>query len=135
MDNKKGPVKSQNKVVKDKLKLNKDGYQRLIEEVMDDTPSYNAFEKKVFSKILVYKGFMTLIVLCLISSFYYIEETKEFKDNKLETFLKFNLEGNLYYPTSNFYKRENPDISVIITTFNGEVYLEAVYVLFRINIF
>jgi hypothetical protein len=125
MNNKKYPVKSKKKE-KGNLTRNKDGYQRLIEELMDDVPSNNSFEKKIFSKILVYKGFMTLIVICLIFSFNYIENTREFKDNKLETFLKFNLEGKLYYLTSNFYKREKPDISVIITTFNGEVYLEPV---------
>ena len=125
MNNKQYPVKSKKKE-KGNLTRNKDGYQRLIEELMDDVPSNNSFEKKIFSKILVYKGFMTLIVICLIFSFNYIENTREFKDNKLETFLKFNLEGKLYYLTSNFYKREKPDISVIITTFNGEVYLEPV---------
>jgi len=43
---------------------------------------------------------------------------------KIEKFLKFNLAGNLSHSTSKFYYRENPQISIVISTFNGEVYLK-----------
>ena len=43
---------------------------------------------------------------------------------KIEKFIKFNLAGNLTHSTSEFYYRENPKISIVISTFNGEVYLK-----------
>jgi len=51
--------------------------------------------------------------------------------NKLESFYKeiakyiqYNLENNLNHTSSEFYKRENPIISIVISTFNGEIYLK-----------
>jgi glycosyltransferase involved in cell wall biosynthesis len=43
---------------------------------------------------------------------------------EIEKYIKFNLEGNLNHSPSEFYKRENPEISIVISTFNGEIYLK-----------
>ena len=45
---------------------------------------------------------------------------------KIEKFLRFNLAGNLSHSTSEFYYRENPKISIIISLYNGEVYLKPI---------
>ena len=42
----------------------------------------------------------------------------------IEKFLKYNLDGNLSHSTSDFYHRKNPQISIVISTFNGEIYLK-----------
>ena len=44
----------------------------------------------------------------------------------MEKFLRYNLACNLTHSPTKFYKRENPEISIVISTFNGEVYLKPV---------
>lgn len=44
---------------------------------------------------------------------------------EIEKYIKFNLEGNLIHSTTEFYKRDIPEISIIISTYNGEVYLKS----------
>ena len=44
----------------------------------------------------------------------------------MEKYLKKNLACNLTHSPSKFYKRENPEISIVISTFNGEVYLKPI---------
>ena len=39
-------------------------------------------------------------------------------------YIKFNLEGNLNHSPLEFYNRKNPQISIVISTFNGEVFLK-----------
>ena len=48
----------------------------------------------------------------------------EEKYKEIEKYIKFNLEGNLVNSPNNFIKNENPEISIIISTFNGEIYLK-----------
>jgi glycosyltransferase involved in cell wall biosynthesis len=43
---------------------------------------------------------------------------------KIKNFAKDNLEGKLYNSISLFKKSENPLISIVISTFNGEIYLK-----------
>ena len=47
---------------------------------------------------------------------------EDFKE--IEEFIKFNLDCNLSNSPSEFYNRKNPNISIVISTFNGEVYLK-----------
>lgn len=42
----------------------------------------------------------------------------------IEKFIKINLSCNIDYYKSNFWKRDNPKISIVISSFNGEVYLK-----------
>ena len=69
------------------------------------------------------------IVLVLFSSFYLLyltlnkleDSTDRYKE--IEKYIKFNLAGYLNYSPLNFYKRNYPEISIILSTFNGEIYL------------
>ena len=76
--------------------------------------------------MIIYKNIITITLLIILFLFYYIQETVEFKYKKIENYIKYNLAGNLTYVKSNFYKRENPNISIVISTFNGEHYLKPV---------
>ena len=58
--------------------------------------------------------------------FYFIKHKLQLNLKAIEKYIEFNLAGNLYHSSSEFYKRENPEISVVISTFNGEVYLKPV---------
>ena len=49
------------------------------------------------------------------------DSTDRYKE--IEKYIKFNLAGNLNHSPLNFYKRNCPEISIIISTFNGEIYL------------
>ena len=72
-------------------------------------------------------GFKDFIILFFLSQ----NVLLYFKQNKLqpnlieiEKYITFNLAGKLNYSPSIFYKRENPKISIVISTFNGEVFLK-----------
>lgn len=49
---------------------------------------------------------------------------KEVNYKEIEKYIKFNFEGNLNHSPLKFYNRKNPEISIVISTFNGEVYLK-----------
>ena len=42
---------------------------------------------------------------------------------EIEKYIKYNLEGKLAHSTTELYNRKDPKISIIISTFNGEIYL------------
>ena len=60
-----------------------------------------------------------LISLSLLKLVYSMPPKLEASYKKIEKFIKFNLAGNLIHSTSEFYYRENPKISIVISTFNG----------------
>ena len=75
--------------------------------------------------IILFKHKYCVLLFFLLSLFDILAK------NKLESFYKeitkyiqFNLEFKLNHTTSEFYKRENPIISIVISTFNGEIYLK-----------
>jgi len=70
--------------------------------------------KNKYLNILIFMYLLTLIDLI----------TNKFNYKDIEKYIKFNLEGNLYYSPIQFYKRKNPKISIIISTFNSELYLK-----------
>ena len=76
-----------------------------------------------FLKLFGHKK-IVFIFLCLLYSTYYFPNSLEPNNNEIEKFIKFNLAGNLINSKSLFFKRENPKISIVISTFNGEVYLK-----------
>ena len=76
-------------------------------------------------KIFKYKNFILMTLILLLSLFYYIPMTELYSDyEKIKNFAKDNLEGKLYNSISLFKKSENPLISIVISTFNGEIYLK-----------
>ena len=86
--------------------------------------SFPFIVRKSISKLFKYKNFIKLIILVLLLSFYSIPTKLETSYKKIENYIKFNLAGHLSHPPSEFYKRENPEISIVVSTFNGEVYLK-----------
>lgn len=74
--------------------------------------------------LLNYKYFILLIVFCLLILFYFLKNNIEYIYKEIEKYIKFNLAGNLYHSTLEFYNREKPEISIVISTFNGEIYLK-----------
>ena len=73
-----------------------------------------------------FKNLVLFILMSLLTSIYLITNKLEYIYKEIEKYIKFNLAGNLYHSLSKFHKRENPEISVVISTFNGEVYLKPV---------
>ena len=74
--------------------------------------------------LITYKYFILFLLLFLFILFYFKKDKFESIYEKMEKYIKFNLGGNLNHSPSEFYKRENPEISIVISTFNGEVYLK-----------
>ena len=79
--------------------------------------------KKKYNKLYKYL-IIILNSFCIFYSSYYLKNTLDPSYNEIEQYIKCNLEGNLINSKFRFYKRRNPKISVIISTFNGEVYLK-----------
>lgn len=97
--------------------------QQLINKFI--TNLFLSFLRKEFiSKLFKYQYLILLILLSALYSVYSMPNKLEANYKKIEKFLKFNLAGNLSHSTSEFYNRENPEISIVISTFNGEVYLK-----------
>ena len=95
--------------------------------------------------IKLHKICLTLIILIIISLIFLIifYQTKisqliklfsldpfpipiEIRFKEIEKYIRLNLEGNLTHYKFLFYKRNNPKISIVISTFNGEIYLKPV---------
>ena len=70
--------------------------------------------------------------MVLLSSFYllYLIFNKlgasEHRYKEIEKYIKFNLAGNLNHSPLKFYNRNYPEISIIISTFNSEIYLRSI---------
>ena len=99
------------------------------ENLMDESKTDSSviyFNKWEFIlKIYKYKNFILMTLILLLSLFYYIPMTELYSDyEKIKNFVKDNLEGKLYNSISLFKKSENPLISIVISTFNGEIYLK-----------
>ena len=99
------------------------------ENLMDESKTDSSviyFNKWEFIlKIYKYKNFILMTLILLLSLFYYIPMTELYSDyEKIKNFAKDNLEGKLYNSISLFKKSENPLISIVISTFNGEIYLK-----------
>ena len=78
--------------------------------------------------IILYKHKYYVLLLFLLSLFIELAKNKlEYIYKEITKYIQFNLECNLNHTTSEFYKRENPIIiSIVISTFNGEIYLKPV---------
>ena len=111
---------------KENLLINKNRYKILNDKFSSESQLSNYKEKNIFFKLITDKKITTIFLLILLSLFYYIQDTVDFKYKNIENYIKYNLAGNLTYEKSNFYKRENPNISIVIATFNGEHYLKPV---------
>ena len=74
---------------------------------------------KLFKYIII-----VFISLCLYYATYYLPNTSEPSYNEIEKYIKLNLAGSLINYKLLFFKRQNPIISIVISTFNGEVYLK-----------
>ena len=57
-------------------------------------------------------------------SLYYSPNTSEPSYGEIEKYIKMNLAGELLNSKFLFFKRDNPKISIVISTFNGEIYLK-----------
>ena len=84
----------------------------------------------IFRKINYFKIFKYKIALVLLNSFHlfylisYKLEDGLVNYEEIEKYIKFNLAGNLKHSPLKFYNRKNPIISIIISTFNGQIYLK-----------
>jgi len=75
--------------------------------------------------LLKNKYCITFILLLILLNIYHSVKNKlESIYRGIEKFIKFNLEGYLNHSSTEFYKRENPQISIVISTYNGEIYLK-----------
>jgi len=81
----------------------------------------------LFRKINFFIIFKNIILIVLFILFYLISyKLEDGLDNykEIEKYIKFNLAGNLKHSPLKFYNRKNPKISIIISTFNGQIYLK-----------
>ena len=75
-------------------------------------------------KILKLKYIFFLVLIYILYLVYTIKSKLESSYEEIEKFIKMNLIGDLRHSATEFYHRDNPQISIIISTFNGEVYLK-----------
>jgi len=74
-----------------------------------------------------YKYVILLTILDILLLFYYIlVYTLNISLKQIKKYIKENLNGILHYDKSQLTKNNNPIISIIISTFNGEIYLKPV---------
>ena len=68
----------------------------------------------------------TILIVLLTVIYLYHSMPDKIEDNfiEIEKYIKFNLAGNLSHSPSILYNRQNPEITIIISTFNGEIYLK-----------
>ena len=99
--------------------------ENLMDESKTDSSVIYYIKWEFILKIFKYKNFILMTLILLLSLFYYIPMTELYSDyEKIKNFVKDNLEGKLYNSISLFKKSENPLISIVISTFNGEIYLK-----------
>ena len=99
--------------------------ENLMDESITDSSVIYYIKWEFILKIFKYKNFILMTLILLLSLFYYIPMTELYSDyEKIKNFVKDNLEGKLYNSISLFKKSENPLISIVISTFNGEIYLK-----------
>jgi glycosyltransferase involved in cell wall biosynthesis len=99
--------------------------ENLMNESKTDSSVIYYIKWEFILKIFKYKNFILMTLILLLSLFYYIPMTELYSDyEKIKNFTKDNLEGKLYNSISLFKKSENPLISIVISTFNGEIYLK-----------
>ena len=99
--------------------------ENLMDESKTDSSVIYYIKWEFILKIFKYKNFILMALILLLSLFYYIPMTELYSDyEKIKNFAKDNLEGKLYNSISLFKKSENPLISIVISTFNGEIYLK-----------
>ena len=101
-------------------------YQQLLKKTEEILFSSSFSSEILLKKVLKYKYIYLIVILCLLYLVYSKPPKLEASYKEIEKFLKYNLAGNLSHPISEFYHRENPEISIVISTFNGEVYLKPV---------
>ena len=99
--------------------------ENLMDESKTDSSVIYYIKWEFIIKIFKYKNFILMTLILLLSLFYYIPMTELYSDyEKIKNFAKDNLEGKLYNSISLFKRSENPLISIVISTFNGEIYLK-----------
>ena len=75
--------------------------------------------------MILFKCKNSILLFLILSLLLILMKIKvNFIYKEIEKYIKFNLEGNLIHSSSEFYKRDNPEISIVISTFNGEVYIK-----------
>jgi hypothetical protein len=100
--------------------------ENLMDESKIDSSVIYYIKWEFILKIFKYKNFILMTLILLLSLFYYIPMTELYSDyEKIKNFAKDNLEGKLYNSISLFKKSENPLISIVISTFNGEIIFKA----------
>ena len=84
----------------------------------------NSFTKNISILKLFKNKIITIISLCIFYFSIYSQNISEPIYSEIEKYIRLNLAGELLNSKSPFFKRENPKISIIISTFNGEIYLK-----------
>ena len=99
----------------------------LINKYVIESSFLYFFEEDLILNIYKHKKTILIILLILLSLFYYIPATKLNSNlQDIENYIKDNLQNKLYHSKSLFQKNDNPLISIVISTFNGEIYLKPV---------
>lgn len=80
-------------------------------------------KKKIFLNLIKYI-IIIIIYLYFYYSIHYLKIISDPSCKEISQYIKDNLAGKLFNNKSEFYKRDYPLISIVISTFNGEVYLK-----------
>ena len=97
--------------------------KNIIKKLLINITIISSFKKINILKLIV---FIIFIILCLFYLTYYLPKELEPSNYEMKRYIKFNLGGRLIHSKKFFFKRDNPKISIVISTFNGEVYLKPV---------
>ena len=118
-------MKSNNYIEEKEEILNKEEKDvNLINKYVIESSFLYFFEEDLILNIYKHKKTILIILLILLSLFYYIPATKLNSNlQDIENYIKDNLQNKLYHSKSLFQKNDNPLISIVISTFNGEIYL------------
>lgn len=121
-------MKSNNYIEEKEEILNKEEKDvNLINKYVIESSFLYFFEEDLILNIYKHKKTILIILLILLSLFYYIPATKLNSNlQDIENYIKDNLQNKLYHSKSLFQKNDNPLISIVISTFNGEIYLKPV---------
>ena len=119
-------MKSNNYIEEKEEILNKEEKDvNLINKYVIESSFLYFFEEDLILNIYKHKKTILIILLILLSLFYYIPATKLNSNlQDIENYIKDNLQNKLYHSKSLFQKNDNPLISIVISTFNGEIYLK-----------
>ena len=99
---------------------------RLNHKKSNKKKHHKLFFTVIFACLIIFIIFYKLKIPQIInlSSLFYISTDLKISFKQIDKYVKLNIAGKLTHYKFLFYKRENPKISIIISTFNGEIFLK-----------